>query len=119
MGYYGGSQLFPPHCLDYSADLSYCAEGFLGTDNNRSQEKDPLFTKIQVPLKETFQVADLSHHENLPKRGQHHKVPLMRMEGKYVEENKAQRFLCRKITALWAGKFFHLRVICSGMCKGK
>ena len=43
----------------------------------------------------------------------------MRMEVNCVGENRAQRFFGRKITALWAGKFFHLRVICSGMCKGK
>ena len=100
----------------------YFVAGLPGAHNNRPLGTNLLFTERQVHLgrmKETFQVADPLDRKNLPKRGWCDKVSSMRMEGNCVGENRAQRFFGRKITALWAGKFFHLRVICSGMCKGK
>ena len=102
--------------------LSYFVAGLLGADNNRPTEGKTLCSqkgRCTLVGWETFQAADFLHHENLPERGQRDKVSSMRMEGNCVGENRAQRFFGRKITALWAGKFFHLRVICSGMCKGK
>lgn len=57
-------------------------------------------------------------YKNFPKRKHSHAASSVRVEGRLWEET-GHRVAFATETSFVAGKFFYLRVMCSGMCKEK